>query len=1049
MTNILSIVLNTSELIKYWGKNMYAKRCIVYILVLLIVLSLAAQLTIGITTATPPGVRPDAITKLKLDEDSAPYYLDLYDIYEISDAPLNFTVWDGSTWGSSYQSANLTASINTNDTIIITPKPNMFGTDIIKLNATNLKELSTHFNLTVSITSINDPPVIEMIGNVKVNNTDFVKFFLYEDEWFNETVTALDNDGDTLVFFDNASEFDIDYLTGEISFLPTDKNIGIMYANITVSDVNGTNSQDTILIQFTILNVNDPPIAKIIMPENNSYYYYYDYIYFEGSGTDPDIEHGDFLYYEWYSDIDGYLGEGEILEWVYLSKGTHIITLNVTDAKGFYDTDTVTIYYEGDPYQEYHYFFLSLFNNTLLIKQNEQATCSVEVDNWGFSEDTAIFEFKTYFDFPGEIEFEVDNITLDAYDTKIVNLTVSIPANAEIGFYPVDLYAKPDVDYDDYYNKYMWEDFGMDTLNIFVISNQTYDSTIQALQPEWNVGDNWVYTLDEGDEYTSIKGTLTMEVSEETHVIVDNTRYDAYLFELDSDLEIDYEYDFESSNVEVKMTGDSYYRKSDLAVIQNSMSTEMSMDYYGDTTVYRSNMNNTYDPPALEYKFPLKSGTMWTVNTKQTTVTITQYDDEYDDYTERDKEVTEETSSKMCLGTKTVTTDAGTFEAYLIAEYYSESEHIYYDYDNDHPDKPEEGATGKRSRQGVVDIFNSDDISIEYYSPDVNYTVKGVQYSQVYNYDYYDYNWTEIYDWEETVIVELSSYELVIPVEEPDEPEPNDNITDPGDLDEDGLPDDWEEMYDMDDPDSDSDGDGYTNLEEFENGTNPRRKDDSPEDPIDSDEDGLPDAWEYYYDLDPLDPTDAYYDSDNDGVNNLKEYLGKTSPTDPDDHPEIIEETDEPSESDSIFGLGKVGDLDLFYIYLLILIIIIILVVLAGVVKYRKRKRDHTRRMPEQRIAEEPVKPVVQDQAPGQRVLKQDASSAVPPPRPRIVQPTLPPPPPSEPLPPPPPDYEQYGYPPYQQGYNQPYQYQYQDQYYNDNYRPQYQYRNRRPPTTY
>ena len=927
------------------------------LLTVLIMLSLATQFTIGVTPISPPGIEPDAPTKIKLYEDSSHYYLDLFDIYDINDTPLNFTVWDGANWGSSFESAILTATINTNDTIVFTPKPNMNGADIIKLNATNLYELSTHYDLTVSITPVNDPPVIEMIGNVKVNDTNFVKFFLYEDDLFNETVIASDIDGDTLVYFDNASIFDINYLTGAITFIPTDDSVGVLYTNITVSDINGSNSEDWIDIEFTILNVNDPPTATIIEPENDTYFSYYEYIYFEGQGDDPDIKYGDFLYFEWYSDIDGYLGSGEFLSWVYLSEGQHQITLNVTDAKGLSDTDTITIFYKGDPYDEYHNIYLSLINDTLLIKQNEKATCQVEVENWGYSEDVVTFDTKKYFDFSGEVEFEIDNLTLEEYGSAIVNVSVSVPADAEIGFYPVDLHAQPDIDYDDDYNKYYWEDEGIDTLRIFVISNQTEDSTKQAQIPNWNVGDNWQYSLDLSDEFTNIEGTMEMEVIKDTTVYHENNNYEAYLLEIDSDIDVEYDFDYEEAGIRFKMYGEQYYRKSDLATIMNTLVTEYTMNYYGETSHYKSEVNSSYDPPATNYKFPLQAGSMWTVDTKIDSVTTTDYDDTYDDYTEQEKTISEDTSSYICLGSKMVTTEAGTFEGYLIAEFYSYSDEIYYDdgydYEDDPPPRPKEGS-GTRQGSGFFDPMNSGDVYINIYSPDVNYTLKELFYSQVYNYDYYEYedDWTDIYDWDDSVSIELTSYELVIPVEESNETEPDDNSTiDPNDLDDDGLPDDWEDQYNADDPNAD--------IAEFENGTSPVNANDNPDEPIDNDEDGLPDAWEYYYDLDPSDPDDAYSDTDNDGFNNLKEYQDRTSPVDPDDHPEIVEGSDDPTGSEGIFGLGKVGELDLFYLYLLILIIIIILVVLAGVVKHRKRKREYGQPLPDQRVADKPVTPVV------------------------------------------------------------------------------------------
>jgi len=51
--------------------------------------------------------------------------------------------------------------------------------------------------------------------------------------------------------------------------------------------------------------------------------------------------------------------------------------------------------------------------------------------------------------------------------------------------------------------------------------------------------------------------------------------------------------------------------------------------------------------------------------------------------------------------------------------------------------------------------------------------------------------------------------------------------------------------------------------------------------PIDTDGDGLPDAWESLYGLDPFNPNDAMLDADGDGLTNLQEYQLGTDPRDP------------------------------------------------------------------------------------------------------------------------------------------------------------------------
>ena len=95
------------------------------------------------------------------------------------------------------------------------------------------------------------------------------------------------------------------------------------------------------------------------------------------------------------------------------------------------------------------------------------------------------------------------------------------------------------------------------------------------------------------------------------------------------------------------------------------------------------------------------------------------------------------------------------------------------------------------------------------------------------------------------------------------------------DNDDDGIFDDWEMINglspnDASDAALDSDADGLTNLQEYENRTDPSS--------WDSDADGMADGWEVQYYLNPLDNTDALQDADGDGISNLDEYLQGSDP---------------------------------------------------------------------------------------------------------------------------------------------------------------------------
>jgi len=154
------------------------------------------------------------------------------------------------------------------------------------------------------------------------------------------------------------------------------------------------------------------------------------------------------------------------------------------------------------------------------------------------------------------------------------------------------------------------------------------------------------------------------------------------------------------------------------------------------------------------------------------------------------------------------------------------------------------------------------------------------------------------------------------------------------DDDKDGLPDYWEEEHfgDLlqtgnDDPDED----GFTNQDEYFNGTDPKTPNYIGPD-FEGDKDGMPDSWEmkHFGNLDEG-PTDDY---DGDGYTNLNEYLNSTDPSNPYDLPRLPDDDDdnEHDEPDS-------EDKDDFAVTMTILVGLGILCVgVIGVLVYLRTK---------------------------------------------------------------------------------------------------------------
>jgi hypothetical protein len=87
--------------------------------------------------------------------------------------------------------------------------------------------------------------------------------------------------------------------------------------------------------------VNHAPTTTISLPATGSVHFADQTIQFRGLGFDVDESLPD-AGFKWTSDVDGFLGTGRLMT-ATLSRGTHIVTLTVTDAKGQTGVHSITL----------------------------------------------------------------------------------------------------------------------------------------------------------------------------------------------------------------------------------------------------------------------------------------------------------------------------------------------------------------------------------------------------------------------------------------------------------------------------------------------------------------------------------------------------------------------------------------------------------------------------------------------------------------------------------------------------------------------------------
>jgi hypothetical protein len=287
----------------------------------------------------PPVLSKPMPTAMLKEDETLEDFIDLNDYFNDNDGDaLYFDV---------IEPDNIEVELNYKKDFIyvsIYPSENYWGTDNITFNAMDIPGSDPVVGIMeVYVDSVNDPPILNetddwiLISSSAKINEDIIT--ISEDEPFEIYVTAYDPaDNDPITFSDDTTLFEIDPITGKISFTPTNENVGSYDVKITVDDGQSKNNIDEYSVTFDVENVNDPPeTPRIISPTDGNTYKDNQEIPFKGICDDPDLDipnSDESLFFEWITDEDSNPLSFDSEFSTKLKAGGHTITLIVRDNNG-------------------------------------------------------------------------------------------------------------------------------------------------------------------------------------------------------------------------------------------------------------------------------------------------------------------------------------------------------------------------------------------------------------------------------------------------------------------------------------------------------------------------------------------------------------------------------------------------------------------------------------------------------------------------------------------------------------------------------------------
>ncbi len=221
------------------------------------------------------------------------------------------------------------------------------GKHIITLTATNSRGYSSSEQVTMFVVPENTPAVTilsPVIGQTLAAELSYDFEAVAQDLTDGDLCAVVYEDESTAVQWQS----DIDGELGNNCIFERNLSVGTHTITFTATNSAGISDSKSIAVNVasslptvTIDEIVQPDVVPSVDPTEADNYYVNETITLEGTGTDPqDGALTDTLY--WYSDIDGYLGEGPSIT-TSLSEGDHTITLVAYDYTALQSEISTTI----------------------------------------------------------------------------------------------------------------------------------------------------------------------------------------------------------------------------------------------------------------------------------------------------------------------------------------------------------------------------------------------------------------------------------------------------------------------------------------------------------------------------------------------------------------------------------------------------------------------------------------------------------------------------------------------------------------------------------